>query len=77
MFHTSISLKRTEHSYTDKDDSVSNDLGPSNLKDFFVPTAKIHLFNMQALVSKNFYIHKSNTEIQRKSLSRIGETLWN
>ena len=47
---------------------VTNDLVPSNLKDLFVPTAKIHSYNTQASVSKNFYIQKSNTEIQRKSL---------
>ena len=56
---------------------VSNDLVPSNLKDLFVPTAKIHSHNTRASVSKNFYIQKSNTEIQRKSVSRIGAQLWN
>ena len=56
---------------------VSNDLMPSNLKDLFVPTAKIHSYNTRASVSRNFYIQKSNTEIQRKSLSRIGAKLWN
>ena len=47
------------------------------LKDLFVPTAKIHSHNTRASVSKNFYIQKSNTEIQRKSVSRIGAKLWN
>ena len=56
---------------------VSNDLMPSNLKDLFVPTAKIHSYNTRASISRIFYIHKSNTEIQRKSLSRIGAKLWN
>ena len=56
---------------------VSNDLMLSNLKDLFVPAAKIHSYNTQASVSRNFYIQKSNTEIQRKSLSRIGAKLWN
>ena len=56
---------------------VSNDLVPSNLKDLFVPCAKIHSYNTRASVSKNFNIQKSNTEIQRKSLSRIGAKLWN
>ena len=56
---------------------VSNDLVPSNLKDLFVPTAKIHSHNTRASVSKNFYIQISNTEIQRKSVSRIGAKLWN
>ena len=56
---------------------VSNDLLPSNLKDLFVPTAKIHSYNTRASVSKNVYTQKSNIEIQRKSLSRIGAKLWN
>ena len=56
---------------------VSNDLMPSNLKDLFVPTAKIHSYNTRASFSRNFYIQKSNNEIQRKSLSRIGSKLWN
>ena len=56
---------------------VSNDLVPSNLKDLFVSTTKIHSYYTRASVSKNFYIQKSNTEITRKSLSRIGAKLWN
>ena len=56
---------------------VSNDLVPSNLKDLFIPTAKIHSYNTEASASKNFYIQKSNTEIKRKSFSRIGAKLWN
>ena len=58
---------------------VNDDLVPSNLKDLFVPTVKIHLYNRRAWVSaKNFYIQKSNTEIKRKSFSRIGANLmWN
>jgi len=56
---------------------VSNNLVPSNLKDLFVPTVKIYSYNTQASDSKNFYIQKSNTEIQRKSLTRIGAKLWN
>ena len=56
---------------------ISNDLVLSNLKDLFVPTVKIHSYNTQASVSKNFYIQKSNTEIKRKSFSRICAKLWN
>ena len=56
---------------------IKNDLVLSNLKDLSVPTVKIHSYNTQALVSKNFYIQKSNTEIKRKSFSRIGAKLWN
>jgi len=55
---------------------VSNDLVPSNRKDLFVPTAKIHSYSTRASVSKNLYIQRSNTEIQRKSLTRIGAKLW-
>ena len=51
---------------------VSNDLVPPNLKDLFIPTAKIHSYNTRASASKNFYI-----EIKRKSFSRIGAKLWN
>ena len=56
---------------------VSNDLVPSNLKDLFIPTAKIHSYNTRASASKNFYIQKSNTEIKRTSFSRIGAKLCN
>ena len=56
---------------------VSNDLVPSNLKNLCVPTANIHFYNTRASISKNFYIQKSNTEVKRKSFSRIGAKLWN
>ena len=56
---------------------VSNDLVPSNLNNLLVPTAKIHSYNTRASVSKNFYNQKSNTEIKRKSFTRIGSKLWN
>ena len=56
---------------------VNIDLVPSNMKDLFAPTAKIHPYNTRASVSKNFYIQKSNAEIQRKSLSRISAKVWN
>ena len=56
---------------------VSNDLVPSNLKDLFVPIAKIHSYNARASVYKNSDIQKSNTEVKRKSFSRIGANLWN
>ena len=46
---------------------VSNGLVPSNLKDLFVLTAKIHSYNTRISVPKNFYIQKSNTEIEMKS----------
>ena len=42
---------------------VSNDLVPSNLKDLFIPTTKIHSYNTRSSVSKNCYIQKSNGEI--------------
>ena len=54
-----------------------NDLVPSNLKDLFVLTVKIHSYNTRASVSKNFYIQESNIELRKKSFSRIGAKLWN
>ena len=56
---------------------VSNDVIPSQLKDLFVPTVKIHSYNTRSSVSDNFYIKKSNLEVKRKSLSVIGAKLWN
>ena len=56
---------------------VSIDLVHSYLKDLLVPTAKFHSYNTRGPVSKNFYIKKPNTEIKRKSFSRIGAKLWN
>lgn len=56
---------------------VNNDVIPSQLKDLFFPTAKIHSYNTRSSVSSNFYIKKSKLEIERKSFSRIGAKLWN
>ena len=47
---------------------VSNDLVPSNLKEVFLPTAKVHSYNTRSSASKNFFIKKSSLEIKR---------LWN
>ena len=55
---------------------VSNDI-PSQLKDLFIPTVKIHSYNTRSSVSDNFYINISNLEIKRKSFSVIGAKLWN
>ena len=35
---------------------VNNDVIPSQLKDLFIPTAKIHSYNTRSSVSNNFYI---------------------
>jgi len=35
----------------------------SDPKDLFVPTTKIHSYDIWGSVSKNFYIQKSDTEI--------------
>ena len=56
---------------------VSNDVIPSQLKDLFIPTVKIHSYNTRSSVSDNFYIKKSNLEVKRKSFSVIGAKLWN
>ena len=53
---------------------VSNDLVPSNLKDVFLPTAKVHSYNTRSSFSNNFFIKKSRLEIKRKSL--VCEVLW-
>ena len=57
--------------------AVSNDVIPSQLKDLFIPTVKIHSYNTRSSVSNNFYITKSKLEIEGKSFSRIGAKLWN
>ena len=44
---------------------VNNDVIPSQLKDLFIPTAKIHSYNTRSSVSNNFFIKKSN-EIEAK-----------
>lgn len=56
---------------------VNNDVIPSQLKDLFIPTEKIHSYNTRSSASNNFYIKKSTLEIERKSFSRIGAKLWN
>ena len=56
---------------------VSNDVIPSQLKDLFIPTVKIHSYNTRSSVSDNFYIKKSNLEVKRKSFSVIGAKQWN
>ena len=38
---------------------VNNDVIPSQLKDLFIPTAKIHSYNTQSSLSNNFYITKN------------------
>ena len=53
---------------------VSNNLLPPNIQDLFLPTAHVHFYNTR---SRNFYIQKSNLEIQKKSFSRTGAKLWN
>ena len=37
---------------------VSNNVIPSQLKDLFIPTVKIHSYNTRSSVSDNFYIKK-------------------
>ena len=51
---------------------VNNDIITSQLKDLFIPTAKLHSYNTRSSVSNSFYIKKSKLEIERKSFSRIG-----
>ena len=56
---------------------VSSDVIPSQLKDLFIPTVKIHSHDTRSSVSNNFYIKKSKLEIERKPFSRIGAKLLN
>ena len=56
---------------------VNNDVIPSQLKDLFIPTAKIHSYNTRSSVSTTFILKKSKFEIERKSFSRTGAKLWN
>ena len=41
---------------------ISNDLVPSNLKEVFLPTAKVHSYNTRSSASKNFFIKKSRDQ---------------
>ena len=52
--------------------NISNDLVPSNLKEVFLPTAKVHSHNTRSSASKNFFIKKSRLEIKQNSFSRVG-----
>ena len=56
---------------------ISNDLVPSNLKEVFLPTAKVHSYNTRSSASKNFFIKMSRIEIKRNSFSRVDARLWN
>ena len=62
--------------YVSTPPAVNNDVIPSQLKDLFIPTLKIHSCNTRSSVSNNFYIKKSKLEIERKSFSIIGSKLW-
>ena len=54
----------------------NSDVIPSQLKDLFIPTAKIHSCNTRSSVSNNFYIKRSKLEIERKSFLIICSKLW-
>ena len=43
---------------------LGNDVVPSQLKGFFIPTAKIKSYNTGSSVSNNFYMKKSKLEIE-------------
>ena len=43
-----------------------HDVIPSQLKDIFIPTAKIHPYNTRSSLSNNFFIKKSKHEIEAK-----------
>ena len=51
---------------------INNDCVPTNLKDLFLPTKKVHFYNTRSSVSDNFHIQRSRLEIKRQSFSRTG-----
>ena len=56
---------------------LSSDIIPSQLKDLFIPTVRIHSYNTRSSVSNYLILKKSKLEIEQKSFSRIGANLWN
>ena len=56
---------------------VSNNVVPLNIKNLFQLTSSVHRYNTRSSTSQNYYLKRSNLEIQRKSFSRIGAKLWN
>ena len=56
---------------------VRNNLVPTNIQELFLPLSCVHSYGTRSSTSQNFYIKKSNLEIQKNSFSRLGTKLWN
>ena len=56
---------------------VSSKTAPIHIVNLFQNTSSVHSYSTRSSTSGNFYINKSNLEIQRKSFSRIGPKWWN
>ena len=54
---------------------VSNDVIPSQLKDLFIPTLKIHSYNTRSSVSDNFYIKNQTLKLNGNSFSNWCKTV--
>ena len=56
---------------------VSNNLVRTKIQELFLPLSRIHSYGTRSSTFQNFYIKKSNLEIQKHSFSRLGAKLWN
>ena len=45
--------------------------------EYFQNTSSVHSYSTRSSTSGNFYIKKSNLQIERKSFSRVGPKWWN
>ena len=48
---------------------VRNNLVPTNIQELFLPLSHVHSYGTRSSTSQNFYIKKSNLEIQKNSFS--------
>ena len=48
---------------------VRNNLVPTNIQELFLPLSCVHSYGTRSSTSQNFYIKKSNREIQKTSFS--------
>ena len=56
---------------------VRNNLVPTNIQELFLPLSCVHSYGTRSSTSHNFYIKKSNREIQKTSFSWPGAKFWN
>ena len=50
---------------------ISNNLVPTNIQELFLPRSCVHSYSTRSSTSRNFYIKKSNLEIQKNSFWRL------